>query len=129
MGNTQPKRIIPLIEQDPQFNQIVQNSVVNTLQPIATNYGMELGKNYGSQFGELYGKKISKQLQQNTQTFEQQFAQNFSRQFMTEFSKSLATNMGQNTPNSTKGINIKPPSGVYIPGPIQNSNYATIYGQ
>ena len=123
MGNTQPKRIIPLIEQDPQFNQIVQNSVVNTLQPLATNYGMELGKNYGSQFVELYGKQISTQLQQNTQTFEKQFAQNFSRQFMTEFSKNFYGNI--QTPANPQILNVKP-TGLYIPGPVQSGNYQTL---
>jgi len=123
MGNTSSTRIRDSLERDPQFNQYLQTSVVNTIQPLADNYGMDLGKAYGSEFGKIYGTQISKQLQKQTQTFEQQFARNFSQQFMNEFSRNFSGNI--QTPANPQTLNVKP-SGLYIPGPIQSGNYQTL---
>ena len=130
MGNTSAKRIRDSLESDPEFNRYLQTSVVNTIQPLADNYGTELGKAYGSQFGNMYGNQLSSEFKKQSQVFEKQFAQNFSQQFMNEFSKSLKINLNPNSPGvpvTSQGLNIKP-VGLTIPGPYTSSNYRTLGG-
>lgn len=130
MGNTSAKRIRDNLESNPEFNRYLQKSVVDTIQPLADNYGTDLGKVYGSQFGNMYGTQISNEFKKQSQTFEKQFAQNFSQQFMNEFSKSLKINLNPNSPGiplTSQGLNIKP-AGLTITDSYTNSNYRTLGG-
>lgn len=86
MGNTQPKRVIPLIQADPNFQRNIQQSVVNTIQPFADEYGVNLGRTYGTELGAEYSKQILSQLQNQNDQFQRQFAQ----EFTTNFAKSFA---------------------------------------
>jgi len=85
MGNTQPKRIIPLIEADPNFQRNIQQSVINTIQPFANEYGTNLGKTYGTELGTEYSKQILSQLQNQNDQFQRQFAQEFTSNFARSF--------------------------------------------
>jgi len=132
MGNTQPKKIIPLIEADPNFQRNIQQSVINTIQPLTNDYATTLGKTYGTELGSEYSKQILSQLQNQNEHFQRQFAQEFTANFAKSFADQARVPQTQVATPNFQQTTTRPSSGIPQGGlglRQSNSNYQILpYG-